>query len=378
MFIWLGLAIFGAGFFKLVRGSKQFISVGLGVLVLGLAVSQGIIGSGGTGASTLAVASGSNPAGTVTVTSANNCPTSENTAVACRAVDKFASTITYLQGDCNYNAKDGTGFYINDSATTGTGYGATVNVRCGKEYDAYLVSRQLSVNGAGPKTFSATGSQAFVDFATGTATGAQVEARVRDITNDGYLYATLTTQGYHALNRSFNRDRNNATTELTVGTDGFLEFDISFRANTSRRVFGALDGGGASAECGVGINAETSDWQEPDYLSWDGALLTQSKGSLNSEDQLALASLNSYTYEWFYPAPGKVIDNALHNLKFKVRSSAGVNPDDDISIVWACKGLASDQRGVAGAPYKAYFVNNATRDAMVTRTAHLLIDVDPS
>jgi hypothetical protein len=154
-----------------------------------------------------------------------------------------------------------------------------------------------------------------------------------DNLNNGWIYdaADASATDYETTGVTLKSTTGN-TTAMAIGTDEEIDITLKVRSVESDADFADLG-------MYIAIEGATSVWQEP-TIKFDGATLTNVKGSLSSDEVIYFADYE-YVFKIDTPADGRLVENSDHDLDFQMAARSGVNPTTDVEIDFVSIGSSS-------------------------------------
>ena len=132
----------------------------------------------------------------------------------------------------------------------------------------------------------------------------------------------------------------NAATDIAVGLDGTVNYEIIFRANESNTLGGSEPGKPLWLCLDTGTEAE---WQRPSTFELDGVELAEGRSGMKENDlDGTLVQASEFCYRASAP-----ISDGLHTLFLTVKASSGNNPDttaDDLRLCVLGEGTFESSR----------------------------------
>lgn len=296
------------------------------------------------------------------------CPDDAITTDYVRQQDDSAATDTFFAGDAYLIS----GSEVKTGYLSSSGYPSSgIDAACCASYKLYIATNASASGGTNGKVVTNVDNEEYVTAKTNAITEAQV--RVKDLTADSYHYMIrdgnstgVNQTTYETMDDIEIYGTTTACADISVGTDGSLDYEIYIRADTARQYFGDQLG-----KCYVFVDVGSDvEWDAP-TVSWNGKILTDTIGSVNAND-LLYSELNAMDYA-YYIGMGKEIDYSGDTLGFAITAASGQDPDtsnDDITIYFGCEGVYKSSQETD--TFKIGIANDATTRAAVVHTSTVI------
>lgn len=279
-------------------------------------------------------------------------------------------TLTYADGVNVYFIPQNGGELTNTTTTGTTGaYPSGVDLDCKEPYVAVAVDSQ-GVTGSGvSEQFTACGAEGKVTVIGTRIT--ELQARVKDNDNDGYIYHNKTSPAttYQNITRGATAWNSTTTqgTALNITKDTTYDFSLFIKTTNGNYQWGNIGYTfeGKSPRTIIAVDMDVSDYQEPS-VAWQGTTKADIMSSLNTDDQNVLSS-----YEYAYEISPMGSNAKEFNIVFK--SKSGVDPDADPQFRILSEGLfkSSEQ---ADKILMGIFDDSTSQTEVHGRDARIILD----
>lgn len=323
--------------------SMQTIVVIVMIAMLGL-VGYFVFFSGGQLGTTVQPSAVTQTGEVVSTAGVVSCPSDGTTDGQIRYQNTLASTVTYGNPTAYFlPLTAGLQRVTSGTLQTDGTYSTAVNLKCteaGTRWQAIAVTSQDAYASAVGNEFVAEGSYAKVEL-LGKAIDT-LKFKVEDKYTGGAKFFNTTVlsggTGYVSFNGTKAVVGNDADTgtSLTLGTDGYIDARIIFKANNTKKQFGE-DG----LRTFMLVDADGGTWSEPIVARDSGAKLTNVLSSLSDDDRRYYSG-----YEYAYEIGS--IDDREHYIDFYLQSAAGVNPaaSSDPTVEFCAEGRYNSVKSV--------------------------------
>lgn len=251
-----------------------------------------------------------------------------------RLRDSLADSSTYVDATL-YFKETSSGTVISTTAGANSAFDTVSELlKCNEEYEVYVQSDQGGINGAYLGNVVADQEPVRVDAAVTNNSGG-IQARVYDrdeaawtwSASDGSAagqYVTLNSTGVIFYSTT------NATAK-TVGADGELNYRIDAKTVNTNKAYGV------KTLLAVDYSNENNadDWDEP-TIRVDGKKLSDMRGSLSSNDQLALSGMES-VYDF-----GFAVGDSATEIDVEMITGDGINADYDPTFWFVGTGVYTE------------------------------------